>query len=368
MLHEFLRTNHETLVKLARERLIERAPEGGSFDDAENGVPLFLRQLERILEREQETVSRPSSIDRSPASDEMAESAGRLGGELRRAGYTVAQVVQGYGDVCQAITALADRMRITITADEFRTLNRCLDEVIAEAVSEFARQRESVFARENSERLGIFAHELRNLLNNAQLSYEVLRTGTVGIASNTGLMLGRSLLDLRRLIDVSLAAVRLEVGNARRDRVALTEFIEEIELAATMGANALGRSFSAGPTVPGIYLHVDRQLLAAAVGNLVQNAIKHSRTGGLVLLRTDTVTQPERVRIEVEDSCGGLPPGFIDTLFQAFHQHGADRTGLGLGLVIARQGVEANGGVLRVRDLPGKGCIFTVDLPKAPEA
>ena len=54
-----------------------------------------------------------------------------------------------------------------------------------------------------------------------------------------------------------------------------------------------------------------------------------------------------------------------EALFLPFEQRGGDRTGLGLGLAISHRGVEASGGVLQVRDLPGTGCVFTVDLPKA---
>ena len=54
----------------------------------------------------------------------------------------------------------------------------------------------------------------------------------------------------------------------------------------------------------------------------------------------------------------------IETLFAPFTQHGADRSGLGLGLSISRRAVEANGGTLRLRDVPGTGCIFTIDLPQ----
>ena len=51
-------------------------------------------------------------------------------------------------------------------------------------------------------------------------------------------------------------------------------------------------------------------------------------------------------------------------MFQAFTQVGADRSGLGLGLSICRRSVEANNGTLGVRNLPGKGCVFTIDLPR----
>ena len=72
----------------------------------------------------------------------------------------------------------------------------------------------------------------------------------------------------------------------------------------------------------------------------------------------------ERIRIDVEDCCGGLPPGSAQHLFDPFTQCGTDRSGIGLGLAICKRGVEDNFGVLSVRDLPGKGCIFTIDLPR----
>jgi signal transduction histidine kinase len=66
----------------------------------------------------------------------------------------------------------------------------------------------------------------------------------------------------------------------------------------------------------------------------------------------------------VRDRCGGLPPDSAQHLFDSFHQAGDDRSGLGLGLSISRRSVEANEGTLTVRDLPGKGCVFTIDLPR----
>jgi signal transduction histidine kinase len=72
----------------------------------------------------------------------------------------------------------------------------------------------------------------------------------------------------------------------------------------------------------------------------------------------------DRIRIEVEDECGGLAPGSIEKMFQPFTQLGNDRSGLGLGLTICRNSVEASGGTLSVRDLPGTGCVFTIDLPR----
>jgi len=58
----------------------------------------------------------------------------------------------------------------------------------------------------------------------------------------------------------------------------------------------------------------------------------------------------------------------VAELFRPFEQQGADRSGLGLGLSIVRKSVGANGGEIRVRDLPGTGCVFTIDLPRLPPA
>jgi signal transduction histidine kinase len=366
VLHEFLTFHHETIVARARLRLLARWSPHAGESEVRDGVPRFLRQLERILQRENLTSVRPLEAAQVGAPSEMGASAARQGGNLRQAGFNIAEVVQAYGDICQAITDLATELQSPITADEFRTLNRCLDEVIAEAVTEFARQRDRSVASQNTERLGIFAHELRNQLNTALLAYEALKMGAVGISSNTGAMLGRSLLGLRNLIDTSLAEVRLQAGANRRDRVELAELIEEVALAAHAEARGLGKELVVAPVADGVMLDVDRQLLAAALGHLLQNACKFTRPSSRIVLRTDTISTPDCVLIEIEDECGGLPPGLAEELFKPFAQHGQDKSGLGLGLLIARKGVESNGGTLGVRDLPGIGCVFTVDLPRAP--
>jgi hypothetical protein len=107
----------------------------------------------------------------------------------------------------------------------------------------------------------------------------------------------------------------------------------------------------------------DRQILAAAVANVLQNAIKFTRPRGRVSLNAHAVDG--RVLIDVEDECGGLPEGRAEEIFRPFSQLGEEATGLGLGLPISRRSVEANGGTLHVRNLPGAGCVFTIDLPRA---
>ena len=100
------------------------------------------------------------------------------------------------------------------------------------------------------------------------------------------------------------------------------------------------------------------------MGNLLQNAFKFTRPHTTVILSVHA--SAERVVIEVEDECGGLPSGNVDELFRPYEQRNADRTGVGLGLAFSRWAVEANFGRIATRNLPGKGCVFAINLPRCP--
>jgi signal transduction histidine kinase len=97
----------------------------------------------------------------------------------------------------------------------------------------------------------------------------------------------------------------------------------------------------------------------------LHNAFKNTPPGGRVVLRARA--EQGRLLIETEDECGGIPPNKRD-LFQKFgDRRGGDRSGLGLGLSIARKAVRAHGGEISVRNMPGKGCVFIIDVPLAAE-
>ncbi len=117
------------------------------------------------------------------------------------------------------------------------------------------------------------------------------------------------------------------------------------------------------PVDPALAVEADPQLLASAVMNLLHNAFKNTRSGGAVVLRAHA--EGDRLLVEIEDECGGIPEGKTD-LFQAFgNRRGTDRSGLGLGLSIARKAVRAHGGDITIRNMPGRGCVFAIDVPLA---
>lgn len=365
VLHQFLTDNRAELIARCRSKLAQRPAAEPPGAELEHGIPLFLDQLIRALRAERS----PDLAQSRVVSSELGATAARHGRELLEHGFTVDQVVHDYGDLCQAITDLAFERSAPIGVAEFRTLNRCLDNAIADAVSEFSGRRdvqaEERSARTQDERLGRFAHELRNLAHTATLAVTALKAGRMGLGGATGAVLDRSLIGLRALIDRSLIEVRASAGMPPRlRRLSVASLIAEVGSSAALEAQSRGCAFSVAGVERHLAVEADRELLLCALGNLLQNAFKFTAPRSDVRLRA--YGDADRVLIEVADHCGGLPPGKAQRLFAPFVQDGADRSGLGLGLAIARRSVEASGGRLSVRDVPGTGCVFTIDLARQP--
>jgi len=356
MLQQFLHDNRHELVDRCRERAALRSAPGAGMVPVEHGIPVFLDQLIASL-RSAENL----------AHSEMGESAARHGAELLQGHFPIDQVVHNYGDLCQAIMELAIERGAAIEVGEFRSLNQALDNAIADAVSEYCGGSSALVAergiRDENERLGHLAHELRNQLHTATLALSAIKAGNVGLFGATGALLDRTMISLRRLVDHSLMAVRIKSPlNARVEELPLDDFIRKAAIAAALDARATGCTFEVANVDPGLALRGDSDVLASALGNLLQNAFKFSHQHGEVSL--NAYARGDRIVIEVCDSCGGLPPGMADEIFVPFVQAGSDRTGLGLGLAIVKRCVEANEGILSVRDAPPVGCVFTIELPR----
>ena len=336
-------------------------------------MPLFLEQLVKILKLEtaaprQSRLAAQEDLGTSaPQAAEMADSASLHGQELLGAGFTVEQVVHGYGDLCQAITGLAFEEELTVPTEEFKTLNRCLDNVMAAAVMEFSAGHDTRLLQAGTnalnERLGFLAHELRNLVHTATLAFTAIKNGNAGLGGATSAVLDRSLIGLCALIDRALTDVRITTGSpARLTLVPVASLIAQVKISAALEASAKGCVFSVAIVEPNLTVYVDRDLIISAIGNLLQNAFKFTQKGSEVCLHAHAV--PGRILIEISDNCGGLVPGAAKKMFTPFTQLDGDKSGLGLGLSISQRSVEANHGSLRVRDVPGVGCVFTIDLPR----
>jgi hypothetical protein len=220
MLHEFLTTNRQHLIDLCREKVAKRFGPTEAAATIDHGVPLFLQQLVDTLRTEQGTSHRSLDAERTPTTTDIGRAAALHGAELLRQGFTVDQVVHDYGDVCQCVTALAVEQAVNITNDEFRTLNRCLDNAIADAVAAFGAVRQSSIERQTEtlqQRLLVFSAEHRRLIDIALHSLTAIKTGNIGIGGATGSLLTLALEELRALTDRTLPEIRLAPPSAKRD-------------------------------------------------------------------------------------------------------------------------------------------------------
>jgi hypothetical protein len=177
MLHDFIGKNRDELIDRCRAKVKARSSPPPTNAEIEHGVPMFLDQLVQELRNGQSKT------------DDISKSAVKHGHDLLLQGFTIGQVVHDYGDVCQAVTDLAVETTAPISPSDFRTLNRCLDNAIAGAVTEYARDQDVTRAGE--------AYQLQNLTETAITAFEVLQSGNVGVGGSTGAVVRRSLLAIR---------------------------------------------------------------------------------------------------------------------------------------------------------------------------
>ena len=212
MLHEFLTSNRLVLIDRCRATVGSRSDPKATEDELVHGIPTFLDQLIETLTTEQASEPEDTSLTVRNVRGEVASNVGTTaalhGRDLFLKGFTIEQVVRDYGDVCQAVTNLAVETGASISVDEFRTFNRCLDNAIAGAVTEFAKHTPA----SNDGNLKTFdsrgealALELRNHLHTATLAVTAIKTGTVSNGGTTASVLDHSLLAMGDLIERWLA-------------------------------------------------------------------------------------------------------------------------------------------------------------------
>lgn len=195
MLDAFVVQERSEIIVRAKRRVLGRT---GPRPDLPDGIPDFLDQLVAALRRARSTAT--------PDHAKIRESAHKQGVDLLRVGLTIEEVVHEYGDVCQTITELAIERKVAVPTPEFRIMNLCLDDAIAEAVTEFAGRRERSLKTAGTEAFGGIAHELRNLLATARSSFDIIRGGHVAPGGSTGRVLDRALTELDALVERSLEA------------------------------------------------------------------------------------------------------------------------------------------------------------------
>lgn len=351
MMHDLIQSHRGELVAAHLRDQRAKHPER-SEEELLDGIAEFFDLLLAALSRRQTLTAR------------VQASAYRHGLSRLRGRFAVCAIVHDYGLVCDVISRLGIQLGAPFEARDVLIMNQSVDAAIAGALDAYwhASQREP--GQDGAEHLGIFAHEVRNAVSTAAMTVQLLKRGQVSPAGATLAVLERAVREIERIVTSALSEARLGASSLRPERVDLSTFLADLA-----GATVPERGVRIDLQVSGeLWLQADPQHLTSALGNLLRNAIKFTHDGQTVRVRARRVAEARAVAVEVEDRCGGLPPGMAEDLFQPFVQRSAERSGAGLGLTIARKAVAAHGGTLTVEDLPGLGCVFRVVLPLSADA
>ena len=348
-LAQTLRNRRESVARRWIERVHDRLPSGRPLDEQE-----VLDSLHAFLDEVIEALDAKTPLPETGEAIAQAHGAQRL--TLDR---DIKDVVREYGLLFEVVVEECKACAAgPFDPSEFARLSECLSRGASEAVREFADLRALELRRQAWEHFAFLAHEIRGPLQSARIAAQLVRSGTN--PERAVQALERSIAQLSETVDHALIDVRLRGIDA-----GATLHLEPVDLAAILrqaledslpDAEARRIQIALDGPAP-VPARADVRVLRAALGNLVRNAVKFTRSGGRVAIRVGPGS------IEIEDECGGLRVGEEQKIFEAFRQSNQDRSGFGLGLAIARQGIEAHGGQITVRNLPARGCVFSVKLP-----
>jgi signal transduction histidine kinase len=350
VLHEVLKANRDALVQRWMQATSrETTADPLSPTELLDRIPFFIDEL--IMALHPEALPLPA----------LGDTANEHGAQRLGLGFNVGEVVREYGVLHRSILEIVAESGTSISPSEHQIIAKWLNGGIANAVSQYVSERDAELHRSASEHLGFIAHEIRNPLSSARMAFDILRRGELAKGGRAVDLLYRNLRRIVDVVDNALSHASLKMGvTPRIDVVPLRTFVQEIAFDAS--ADTDEKQLKVEVDIPeSLAIEADVRLLRSAISNLFHNAIKFSHADATIVVRA--LRTPGEVRIEVEDSCGGLPPGRAQDLFMPLVQRGSDQSGFGLGLAIALQAAEAHNGTIRVRDLPGHGCVFTIDLP-----
>lgn len=223
-----------------------------------------------------------------------------------------------------------------------------------------------------SDFVAVTSHELRTPLTAAQGFIRTLRRPDIqlkpGEMEEFLAIVDRQVERLSRLVEELLLTARIDAGaiDLRMDSVDISEVLEET--LKDLGDGRVRVQLAIDPSLPRVV--TDAQRLGQIARNLIENAIKFSPDDQPV--RVTAIRNGMTLELEVVDQGAGIPDGELVQIFDRFHQVGGSLRrrgqGLGLGLYIVRNLVDALNGAIQVRSTPGEGTTFSVSLPLVPAA
>jgi signal transduction histidine kinase len=234
------------------------------------------------------------------------------------------------------------------------------------------RERDSAAAlavQERTELLATVAHEMRTPLTAALGTLDLARRDLVsGRTDRVGPWLGTARDALHRLSRLTADIARASVGEppvlnpAPHD---LCEVISEACVWAEASAAEKGLVLARDNDLPSIPVVADADALLSVFGNLLANAIRYTPAGGCISVECGT--DDDAAWVTITDTGIGMAPEVQERIFEKFYRareaREVEAQGLGLGLSLVQELVQAHGGRVEVQSAPGQGSTFRVALP-----
>lgn len=210
------------------------------------------------------------------------------------------------------------------------------------------------------------SHQLKTPLAALDMYMEIL-SGEAENPETVRTFSQKSLASLERmeqLIQALLKMARLDTGNIVFEKKKC--FISEITMQAAGELFERARREQKEIIMEGLpdaCLYCDPEWTGEAVGNLIKNALDHTKAGGTIKIAWER--SPAIFRLTVTDNGCGIAPEDIYHIFKRFYRSrsSSDRQGAGLGLSLAKAIVEGQGGTLSVESSPGEGSAFRISFP-----
>ncbi|MDF2696413.1 MAG: histidine kinase [Labilithrix sp.] len=278
-------------------------------------------------------------------------------------GFDIDQLVREFIVLRQVLFDLIEEQDVGIDVHQWARVADLIEGAIAAAVKSYVESRDWELRKQEAEHVGFITHELRNPLSTAVLGIDQLRRASAHSAQqdHTLDLIERSLRRLTELIDgILLIEKCLHSIKPHPSVMTLGQLLENSVGAAKAAAEAKGLRFDAHFD-PHLAVEADPELSASAIDNVLQNAVKYTDSGDVRVVAED---HAQDIELHVRDSCPGIPPEDLRTIFEPFRRGHSLKPGTGLGLAIARRAVEAQGGKIQAESGEGGGCHFWLTFPK----